>query len=128
MLVRQRQQAEDWMEDFRQQWNVEMALQVLSSETVEPEPWAEAVKWLLLYGPPEVREILTTAAGVSFDQCFPKVRAMGHNDSGQPYYSLADLAEALGVPVEKASQRLTELQSSLGVEFLVDGDQAHRIN
>lgn len=116
------------MEDFKDQWNIEMALAVLASETVDGGHWAEAVKWLLLYGPPEVRTLLTSASAISFAQAFPGVRVKGHGDFGQPYYALNDLAEALGVPIEEAAERLVELQSTLNVEFLVADDRVYKVN
>ena len=116
------------MDDFKEQWDLEMALAVLSSETVDGGLWAEAVKWLLLYGPPELREVLVTASSDSFARCFPGVRVSGHSDSGQPYYALADLAEALGIPAAEAAKRLIELQSTLGVEFLVEDDRVYKVN
>ena len=116
------------MNDFREEWNLEMAVAVLGSATIEAGPWAEAVKWLLLYGPPELREMLTAASTLSFSQCFPEVRVQGHGPTGQPYYALADLAEPLGVPVADAADRLAELQSTLGVEFLVENDRVYKVN
>lgn len=116
------------MNDFRAEWNLEMALAVLGSETVEAGPWGEAVKWLLLYGPPELREILAAASSLSFSHCFPEVRVQGHSASGQPYYALADLAATLGIPEAVAAGRLAELQSALGVEFLVEDDRVYKVN
>lgn len=116
------------MYDFREQWNLEMALAVLGSEAVDGELWAEAVKWLLLYGPPELHAVLAAASSASFAQCFPDVRVGGHSDSGQPYYALADLADALGIPAEEVAGRLSELQSDLGVEFLVEDDRVYKLN
>lgn len=116
------------MEDWKEQWNQEMALAVLGSETVDGGLWAEAVKWLLLYGPPELRTLLAAASAASFAQSFPGVQVKGHGDSGQPYYALADLAEALGIPAEATAERLLELQSALGVEFLVDDDRVYKVN
>jgi len=116
------------VEDFMEQWNLEMALAVLASETVDGVLWAEAVKWLLLYGPPEVRTLLAAASALSFAQAFPGVRVRGHGDSGQPYYALADLAAALGVPVEEAGERLAAMQSALEVELLVADDRVYKVN
>ena len=116
------------MEDYEAQWNLEMALAVLGSENVDGELWAEAVKWLLLYGPPELRALLTEASAGTFAQAFPGVQVLGHGDTGQPYYALSDLAEALGVPLEAAAERLLELQATLGVELLVEDDRVYKVN
>ena len=112
----------------RDQWNLEMALAVLASASVASEQWAEAVKWLLLYGPPELRALLAEASATSFAQAFPGVPVMGHGDSGQPFYALADLAKALGVPLADVAARLLELQATLGGEFLVEAGRVYLIN
>lgn len=114
--------------DFKEQWNLEMALAVLGSETVDAGVWAEAVKWLLLYGPPELHEMLAVASSASLAQCFPGVRVSGHSSAGQPYYAIADLAEALGVPVEEAAERLGELQAEIGIDLLIEDDRVYRLN
>lgn len=114
--------------DFKEQWNLEMALAVLGSETVDGGVWVEAVKWLLLYGPPELHEMLAAASVASFAHCFPGVRVSGHSEAGQPYYAIADLAEALGVPVEEAAERLGELQAEIGVDLLIEDDRVYRVN
>lgn len=121
-------ETEGAVDDFKEQWDLEMALSVLGSETVDARLWAEAVKWLLLYGQPELREVLAAASATSFAQCFPGVRVSGHSDSGQPYYALADLAGALGIPLAEAAERLVELQSTLGVEFLVEDGRVYKVN
>jgi hypothetical protein len=45
------------MTSLKEQWNLEMALTVLTSETVGSETGAEAAKWIMLYGPPELRDV-----------------------------------------------------------------------
>lgn len=116
------------VEDCKDLWDLEMALAVLGSETVDGVLWSEAVKWLMLYGPPELRTLLAAASAASLAQSFPGVRVKGHGDSGQTYYALDDLAEALGLPAEAAVERLLELQLAFGVELLVDGYQVHKVN
>ncbi|NTV13501.1 MAG: hypothetical protein HGA96_06165 [Desulfobulbaceae bacterium] len=116
------------MAELKKQWNFEMALEVLSSETVDAGLWSEAVKWLLFYGPTELREMLNLASSSSFSQCYPRVRVKGHIDSGQPCYAVADLAEILGVSAETAVEQLQEIQAELGGEFLVTDDQVCKIN
>lgn len=116
------------MAEIKTQWNLEMALEVLASETVEAGLWSEAVKWLLLYGPPELREMLNLASNSSFNQCFPRVRVKGHNNSGHPCYALADLAEVLGMSVEAAAEQIQEIQSEFGGELLVTDEQVSKLN
>ncbi|MBU0673702.1 MAG: hypothetical protein KJ950_03565 [Proteobacteria bacterium] len=115
------------MVDFKDQWNLEMALDVLESEAVDAKVWAEAVKWLLLYGPPHIKEILEEASGAALGQCFPDVAVKGYSESGQPYYDINDIALALGVPVEEALQTIAGFQFEEGVELLVEGDRVYKI-
>jgi len=115
------------MTDFKDQWNLEMAMEVLQSQTVDGKVWSEAVKWLLLYGPPQVKDILQQASAVAFEQCFSDVQAKGFNEEGQPYYDLQELAMALGMEVEEAAGRLAELQFAEGVELLVEGDRVYKV-
>jgi hypothetical protein len=59
--------------------------------------WAEAVEWLLLYGPPEVVSILLQASGHATEKVFPEM--MGENDTsdGQATYDVNRLAKSLGL-------------------------------
>ena len=43
---------------FAEQWTVESAMRIVQHPTVDSELWASAVEWLLLHGPPEIRELL----------------------------------------------------------------------
>lgn len=126
--ARRSESKENSMAELKEQWNLEMALEVLGNKTVAGSLWSEAVKWLLLYGPPELRELLASASAAAFASCFPGVRVKGHGDSGQPFYALGDLAGALGVPVVETTAHLAELQSTLGVEFLVEADRVYLVN
>ena len=40
--------------DFKDEWDLDTALKVVQNKTVDSKLWAEAVEWLLLYGPPEI--------------------------------------------------------------------------
>jgi len=105
-----------------------MALEVLASESVEAGLWSEAVRWLLLYGPPPLRDLLDEAANKAFAQGFPGVLPQGYDQSGQPYYDLHQLAAAQGVPVAEVAEHLTRLQETVGLELLVDGDRVYKVN
>jgi hypothetical protein len=114
--------------DFNKQWNVEMAMDVLGSQDVDGELWSEAVKWLLLYGPPQVKEILGQASSFAFNEYFPQVQAKGYGDEGQPFYDLHDIAEALGIDESEVGAKLAELQFEEGVEVVVEGDRVYKIH
>lgn len=114
--------------DFKDQWNLEMALAVTASASVDAELWSEAIRWLLLYGPPQLRELLGEAGNSAFAQCFPGVLPRGYNEAGQPYYDLRELAAAQGVPVEELAEHLARLQETAGLELLVAGDLVYKVN
>lgn len=116
------------MSDFKAQWNLAMALEVLGGETVDGKVWSEAARWLLFYGPPQLRELLSAASADAFARCFPGVMVKGHSDSGQPYYDLDELASAMELPLAEMVVRLTELQEDFGADLLVEGDRVYKLN
>jgi len=116
------------LSEFKDQWSQEMALEVLASENVDAGLWSEAVRWLLLYGPAELRDLLGEAANTAVAQCFPGVRPRGYDQAGQPYYDLKELAAAQGVPVEEVAESLARLQETVGLELLVAGGRVYRVN
>jgi hypothetical protein len=69
---------------FKEQWNQEMALAVLRHETVASKIWFEAAKWVLLYGPSELPEILQQASQMATDSGFPELEPGGYTKSGKP--------------------------------------------
>jgi hypothetical protein len=114
--------------EFKDQWSLEMALEVLASQSVEAGPWAEAATWLLLYGPPELRELLDEAANNAFAHCFPGVRPQGYDQTGKPYYDLHQLAVAQGISSEEMAEHLDRMQETLGMRLLVAGDRVYKAN
>ena len=116
------------MSDFKEQWDVEMAMEVLGNQDVDGQTWSEAVKWLLLYGPPKVKEILGNAASFAFSEYFPQVKAQGYGEDGQPFYDLKDIASSLGVEEGQVAAKLAELQFEEGVEVFVEGDRVYTVH
>ena len=39
--------------DIKDQWTEETAMKILQNPTVDSKLWAEAVEWLILFGPEE---------------------------------------------------------------------------
>ncbi len=105
-----------------------MAMEVLTSKNVDGKTWSEAVKWLLLYGPPEVREVIQQASSFAFSEYFPDLEAKGYTSDGNPYYDLQEIAESLGVPPEEVAGRLAEVQFEEGIEVIVEGDRVHKVH
>ena len=87
--------------DFKEQWDLDTALKIVQNETVDSKLWAEAVEWLLLYGPPEIVSILLQASGQATEQAFPDLQAAAYTSDGQPCYDLQQLAESLGIPEQE---------------------------
>ncbi len=88
---------------FKDQWDLETAMKVLQHPTVDAQLWAEAVEWLLLYGPPTVRKILLDASHTATQMQFPQLQPAQYTDDGQPVYDIADLAEILGITEDEAT-------------------------
>ena len=115
------------MIDFKSQWNLEMAMQVLREETVTSEDWAEAAKWLLLYGPPQIQELLRQASSMATRHCFPELQAAGYTEDGEPCYDIRALAAALGLTEEEAMKKILELERQQDRTQLFDADAIKRI-
>ena len=92
------------MDSFKKSWTMEMAMAVLENKTIDSETWSDAVEWLLLYGPPEIRELL-----------------------GQACYHIDDIAESLGITREEAIQKMTELEEIHGFRHMYDDDETLKI-
>lgn len=105
-----------------------MAMEVLGNPGANRELWSEAVKWLLLFGPPRVKEILGQASTYAFNKSFPELQAKGYSDEGQPYYDLKDFAEALGVAEDEVADSLAGLQFEEGVELVVEGERVYKVH
>ena len=110
------------MDSFAQEWTLESALAVLNHPTVDSKLWAEAVEWLLVYGPPEVRELLTAASGHATRTSFPELKPQGYGPDGSPCYDIADLARSLGISEEEARRQLAEKEARHGVQHGIDDE------
>ncbi|MEW6221627.1 MAG: hypothetical protein AB1634_19135 [Thermodesulfobacteriota bacterium] len=110
------------MSGFKDAYDLEMALAVVGSESVAWDTWVEAAKWLLLFGPDDLRQILTDSAGLSFQECFPSLKPVAYSEDGQPCYHLGQLAEVLGVDPAEAEQVLAETEWAADMRLLFTGD------
>ena len=111
------------MDTFAQQWTLESALAVLEHPTVDSKLWAEAVEWLLVYGPPEVRELLTAASGHATRASFPELKPQGYGPDGSPCYDIGDLARSLGISEEDVVKKVM-LKDTVDGEFTTVQDVA----
>jgi len=115
------------MDDFKNEWSLEMALEVVQHKTVDSDLWTDAVKWLFLYGPPGIKELLGQASDVAVHQCFPDLKPAGFTTDGQPCYSIADLATSLGISEEEALEKLAELEDEHGSQQVFDDKRSYKI-
>jgi len=63
--------------DFKDQWDLDTALKIVRNKGVDSELWAEAIEWLLLYGPPEVVSILLQASEHATEKVYPELKDEG---------------------------------------------------
>jgi hypothetical protein len=106
--------------DFKDQWNSEMALQILLSETIDSKTWADAIKWLILYGPEEIKRLLLEASTDATSNFFPDLKPAGFREDGQPYYDLANLAAVLDADPESLQKSLSRIEGETGFSLVVD--------
>lgn len=94
--------------EFKDLWDLESAMEVLSHETVDGKVWAEAVKWLILHGPPEIRQLLLDSSALATNTSFPDLRPSHFTSDGQPCYEIRDLAKSLNISEEEVRALLKD--------------------
>lgn len=115
------------MTAFKDEWDLGMALEVLHSETVDSKVWAEAVKWLFLFGPPPIREMISRASSLATGEFFPELAPIGYTERGEPLYDIKKLAESLGMSEEEALAKMAELEAEHEIRSLYDAEAARKI-
>ena len=115
------------MISFKEQWNLEMALDVLKNKSVDSETWSDAAKWILLYGPPGLQHIMKKASSIAMNSCFPELEPERYTESGEPCYDIEKIAATLGVTKQEALQKMAEMELELGVQHLYDVDETENI-
>ncbi len=113
--------------DIKDQWTEETALQVLQHPTVDSKLWAEAVEWLILRGPEEIRGLLLQASGTAAGQCFPDLKPSAYAPDGQPCFQVADLAESLQISRDEAKAILARKQEEHGMPHFIDEAEARKL-
>lgn len=110
------------MTDFKEEWTLESAMEILQHPTVDSQIWAEAVEWLMIFGPPEIRDLLQQASGHATQESFPGLKPQRYAPDGTPCYDVAELAEALGITEEEAREKLQEMEAKHGIRHGYDED------
>jgi hypothetical protein len=116
------------MDDFKQEWDLAMALEVLASPKVDGATWSAAVKWLLFYGPPELRELIGQASHFATSEHFPDLKPTGYDDEGAPCYDTQALAAALGLTADELAKQLVKWEDEAGQPAVVNPATVHRVH
>lgn len=115
------------MTDFKKEWTVESALQVVRHPTVDSRLWSEAVEWLMLYGPPEMREMLGEASNYATSREFPTLKPSGFTEDGRPVYAVAEIASMLGLTEEEAAEIIAAKEEKHGRQHLYGADETKKL-
>lgn len=113
--------------DLREQWDLQSALAVLKHQTVDAKIWAEAVEWLILYGPDNIRELLLDSSGTATHNCFPELQAKGYAPDGQPCYTIADMANAMGIREDEAREILKGKEKAHHIHHFIDEEDTMKV-
>ncbi|MBW2466806.1 MAG: hypothetical protein JRF02_05845 [Deltaproteobacteria bacterium] len=116
------------MLSFKDEWNLEMALDVLKNKSVDSKVWSDAAKWIMLYGPPELQEVMREASEIATKSCFPELEPERYTENGEPCYNIEKIAEALGMTREEAMERIAEIQEEHGIKHLFDASETENIH
>ena len=113
--------------DIKDQWTVETAMEVLQHKTVDSKLWAEAVEWLILFGPEEVRDLLLQSSGTATSQCFPELKAKGYAPDGQPCYTVAEIASSLQISEKETKEIIARKQEEHKMPHFIDESETHKV-
>lgn len=108
-------------------WTLATAMEVLRHPTVDSETWAEAVEWLLICGPPEIREILTQASSHATQSSFPELKPTRYTPDGSPCYTITELARSLGISEQEALEQMMEQERKHQTRQLFGEDELHSL-
>jgi len=113
--------------DLQDEWDIESAMKVLKHPTVDAKLWAEAVEWLMLYGPEETRQLLLQASGTATHACFPDLQAKGYAADGQPCYNVEDLAKSLNISKDEAKEMIKEKEKLHNIHHFIDEEDTMKV-
>ncbi len=97
---------------FKDSWTLENALQILQNPTVDSKLWAEAVEWLMLYGPEPIRQHLLSASMHATQKQFPNLKSAGCTNEGDVCYNIEDIAQALNIDIDEARRIIEKKEKS----------------
>ncbi len=109
------------------EWDLESAMAVLQHQTVDAKLWAEAVEWLLLYGPPEIQELLAQASTTATSESFPELKATGYTRDGQPCYDIKAIARSLNINEEEAKEIIARKEFDHETRYFYDKKETYKV-
>lgn len=112
---------------MKEQWTEESAMEILQHKTVDSKLWAEAVEWLILYGQPEIRDLLLQSSNMATHHCFPELQATGYAPDGQPCYTVAELANSLQISEEETKKIIAKKQEEHGIPHFIDESDTKKV-
>lgn len=115
------------MTDFHHQWTTESAMEILRHPTVDSQIWADAVEWLMLFGPPEIRELLQQAGSQTIQENFPELRVRRFAQDGSLCYDLGEIAQILSITEKEAREQLQEMEAKHGIRYGFSEDDTSEI-
>ena len=114
--------------EFKDLWDLESALKVLAHDSVDSKLWAEAVEWLILYGPVEIRQLLFDASTTATAGSFPQLKPIHYTSDGQACYDIGEFAKTLGIDEEEAKKILQEKEQEHHFLQLFDADKTGTVH
>jgi len=109
--------------EFKDLWDLESAMQVLEHKTVDSKLWAEAVEWLLHYGPAEIRQMLLDASEIATGTTFPDLKPTHYTPDGQPCYDIGALAKTLGITENQTREILRRKEQEENKDQMAKTDE-----
>jgi len=109
-------------------WNLKDAMAVILNPTVDSRTWAEAVEWMMLYGPPGAREAIEMASISATCNCLPEIKPDGINREGELCYNIAGLARAMGMSEDEVGEKLNRLQAEKNRQFIFAKDETGSVH
>ncbi len=113
--------------EFKDHWNLESALKIVQHPTVDAKLWAEAVEWLMLYGPPEVKHLLLQASDVATASEFPDLKPTNYTREGQPCYDVAAIAKSLGMEEDEAKEIIAKKEALHNKQHFIDEEDTTKL-
>lgn len=107
--------------DFKDQWDLDTAMKILQNQTVDSKLWAEAVEWLLLYGPPEIVSLLLEASSQATDNTFPELKPVDYTAEGEACYDVGEIAKVLDISEEEAERVIAEKELAHRKKYFFPG-------